>query len=79
MLARAVVNMPDWPRGSDRDVDEEDEAILGALRAHHIVPLVKRSETPSPAIPEPPDLSLVETSEVAEPAPEPPKRPRKGS
>lgn len=42
MLCKAIVNLPDWPEGTLRDVDPKDEIIQGYLRAPFIVPMIRK-------------------------------------
>lgn len=39
MLCVAKVNLSDWPEGDRRDVDPENERIIGLLRGGYIAPL----------------------------------------
>lgn len=39
MLCVAKVNLSDWPEGDRRDVDPDNERIIGLLRGGYIAPL----------------------------------------
>lgn len=50
MQCEAIVNLPDWPAGTVKEVDETTEQIKGYLRAPYIRPVVRpREPKPKPS------------------------------
>jgi hypothetical protein len=74
MLCVAKVNLSDWPEGHRRDVDPQNERIIGLLKGGYIAPL----QLPRRPAPETPPAAS--STPIEAPAPDtaakPARRPR---